>query len=107
MGEAKFRVELTFSAARDLEGIDTYWTEQGEAWRGEKYYRDLKEFALSKLSSPDEARRGRFLSSPSNPEARSVLAFGVYRIIYRINEDAHLIEILRFWHTHRDRPPLD
>jgi len=27
-----------------------------------------------------------------------------YRILYRVNESEQLVEVLRFWHSHRDEP---
>ena len=86
MGEARFRVEVTERAAADLDEIDTYWTERGDAWRGEKYYHDLREFALRDLGDPVQARRGHFLKDRRNPSARLILAFGVYLVIYEIDE---------------------
>ena len=107
MGEARFRVEVTERAAADLDEIDTYWTERGDAWRGEKYYNDLREFALRELADADQARRGRLLQDRRNPSVRSILAFGVYLIIYEIDEPAARVNIVRFWHSHRDIPPLE
>ena len=107
MGEARFRVEVTERAAADLDEIDTYWTQRGEAWRGEKYYNDLRDFALRELADADQARRGRSLNDQRNPAARSILAFGVYRIIYEIDEAAARVNIIRFWHARRDNPPLE
>ena len=107
MGEARFCVEVTELAADDLDGIDTYWSDRGEAWRGEKYYHDLRDFALRELADTGTARRGRLLGDRRNPNARSLLAFGVYRIIYEIDETAERVNIIRFWHSHRDTPPLE
>ena len=107
MGEAKLRVEITERAADDLDRIDTYWSERGEPWRGEKYYHDLREFALRELADAGNARRDRFLGDRRNPNARSILAFGVYRIIYEIDGAAQRVNIIRFWHSHRDTPPLE
>ena len=107
MGEARFRVEVTERAADDLDKIDTYWTERGDAWRGEKYYHDLRDFALQELADADYARRGRFLNDQANPNARSILAFGVYRIIYEIDESSSCVNVIRFWHSHRDTSPLE
>ncbi len=104
MGEAKFRVEVTERAAADLDEIDTYWTDRGDAWRGEKYYHDLREFALRELGDADQARRGRFLKDQRNPNARSILAFGVYFVIYEIDETSARVNVVRFWHAHRDDP---
>ena len=107
MGEERYRVEVTERAADDLDKIDTYWTERGDAWRGEKYYNDLRDFALRELADAGQARRGRSLHDRRNPSARSIPAFGVYRIIYEIDEAAARVNILRFWHSHRDTPPLE
>jgi plasmid stabilization system protein ParE len=107
MGEARFRVELTEPAWADLDEIDTYWSDRGEAWRGAKYYFDLREMALTNLSDPVRARLGRFLNSEQHPQVREILAFGVYRIIYEIDESACCVQILRFWHAHRREPDHD
>ncbi|HYR59399.1 MAG TPA: type II toxin-antitoxin system RelE/ParE family toxin [Chthoniobacteraceae bacterium] len=104
MGEARFTVELTEPAWADLDELDTYWTMRGEAWRGQKYYHDLRRTAQTELTNPLRARHGRRLKSNEHPEAREILAFGIYRIIYEIDEDASRVRILRFWHAHRDEP---
>ena len=104
MGEARFRVELTEPAWVDLDEIDTYWAERGEAWRGKKYYFDLRATALAELTDPHRARRGRRLPSENFPDAREILAFDTYRIIYEIDEAASRVDILRFWHAHRTDP---
>ncbi len=107
MGEARLRVEVTERAVEDLDRIDTYWADRGDAWRGEKYYIDLRDFALRELADADQARRGRSLHDRRNPSARSILAFGIYRIIYEIDEAASRVNVIRFWHAHRDTPPLE
>ena len=107
MGEARLRVELAEEASRDLYAIDDYWTQRGEAWRGEKYYDDLRNFAELNLSDGVVARRGRRIKSQRHPEAREILAFGVYRIIYEIDEADFCVTILSFWHAHRAAPGGD
>ena len=107
MGEAAFAVVLTEAAADDLGKIDEYWTHRGEAWRGEKYYRDLRTKAEQELSDPASARHGRRVLNKYYPDAREILAFGVYRIIYHIDEAAGIVNVLRFWHAHRDEPRSD
>ena len=107
MGEARFRVELNEPAWADLDEIDTYWAERGDAWRGKKYYFDLRDTALAELTDPHRARRGRRLQSEKYPDAREILAFGIYRIIYEIDEAASRVDILRFWHAHRTDPRGD
>ena len=104
MGQTRCQVELTVAAWADLDEIDDYWTARGDAWRGEKYFYDLRDAALTELSDLQRARRGRKFPGSRHPAARQILAFGVYRIIYEIDEPACRVDILRFWHTHRDDP---
>ena len=104
MGEAAFRVIFAADAWADLDELTEYWTERGESWRAEKYHRDLIQRAETELSDPASARRGRRYRSPRHRDAREFLAFGVYRIIYRIDESAGIVNVLRFWHAHRDEP---
>ena len=58
MGEARFRVEITERAADDFDRIDTYRSERSEAWRGEKYYHDLRDFVFCELSDTGKVVRG-------------------------------------------------
>ena len=105
MGQTRCQVELTEAAWADLDEIDDYWTARGDAWRGEKYFYDLRDIALAELSDLQRARRGRFLKSDRHRKAREILVFkGAYRIVYRIDETARRVDILRFWHSHRDDP---
>jgi plasmid stabilization system protein ParE len=107
MPGASFRVELADDAISDLQELETYWNQRGEAWRGEKYSLDLLHKARAELSVPENANRGRLVKRAIRPGVREILAFGVYRIIYRIDEAAGVVNVLRFWHAHRDAPPLD
>ena len=107
MGEESFGVVVSHDAWGDLSEIAEYWQARGEAWRGEKYFRDLVRAARTELTDPVRARRGRRAKGSFAPEVREILAFGVYRIIYEIDEAAARVDILRFWHSHRDTPPLE
>jgi plasmid stabilization system protein ParE len=107
MPVAPFRVEVVDEAIDDLEEIATYWGRRGEAWRGEKYQRDLLHKARAELSDRSAALRGRLVKGIGFPGAREILAFGVYRIIYEIDETAGVVNVLRFWHAHRDEPERD
>ncbi|SRR5260221_9246331 len=107
MPAAPFRVEFAVEAIADLYEIEDYWSERGESWRGEKYFRELAELALRQLSDPDEARRGRLVTSPGYRGAREVLVFGIYRVIYDVDEQRSQVNVLRFWHAHRDEPRRD
>jgi plasmid stabilization system protein ParE len=104
MPPTPFRVEFAFRAESDLHEIEDYWCERGESWRGEKYFRDLTAFALRELADPPGAHRGRRIRSDEHPDAREILAFGIYRIIYEIDEAAGIVNVLRFWHAHRHDP---
>ncbi len=106
MGEAAFRVSFAADAWADLDELADFWITRGEGWRAEKYSRDLVRTARAELSEPIRARRGRPMRSLQHPEAREILAFGIYRIIYEINEAQQHVEVLRFWHAHRAAPPL-
>ena len=104
MPAASFRVTLSREAQADLYEIVEYWSERGEAWRGEKYFRELTESAKTELADLGHARRGRLLKSRRVTGAREVLLFGVYRLIYKIDELDENVEVLRFWHAHRGDP---
>ena len=107
MGEAGFSVHLTGDALAGLTDIDTCWSELGEAWRGEKYHWDLRETAIRELSDATSARRGRHARGCDRPGGQETLAFATCCIIYEIDEAAERVNILRFWHAHRDAPPLE
>ena len=107
MGETTFRVNFAADAWADLDEMADFWIARNEAWRAEKYSRDLVRTARTELADPIRARRGRRFKGRSHPSAREILAFGVYRIIYEIDEAAARVDILRFWHAHRDDPSLE
>ena len=100
------QVVVTRSARDDLDEIEAYWSARGESERGEKYFNDLTRAAESRLENLASAKRGR-LYGPEFSQAREILVFGVYRIIYEIDDAAERVNIIRFWHSHRDRPPLE
>ena len=104
MGETAFRVNITADAWADLGEMADFWIERREEWRAEKYSRDLVRTARAELCDPVRASRGRPLRSRHHPNAREILTFGVYRIIYEIDEDDARVDVLRFWHAHRDDP---
>jgi hypothetical protein len=44
----------------------------------------------------------------SFPEVQALPVFKrSYRILYRIRESESTVEVLRFWHSHRDEPFRD
>lgn len=108
MGSSSFQVRLTESALNDLHEIDEYWFRRQEPERGEQYVCNLIDTAEQEISQPVRARSGRLVRVAVLPETREILVFkGSYRIIYRIEEELQLVEVLRFWHGHRDEPGRD
>jgi plasmid stabilization system protein ParE len=95
MAAQKFRVIFTQSAWNDLEEIVAYWTECDEPERGEQYAHDLPSEAIRQLSDPGTAY----------PQTQELPVFKrSYRILYLIKEADGVVEVLRFWHSHRDEP---
>ena len=108
MAGENFRVIFTQSAWNDLVEIVGYWTEREEPERGEQYARDLPAEAIRQLSIPSTARAGRHLLKTNFPEAMELPVFKrSYRILYRLRESEGIVEVLRFWHSHRDVPFRD
>jgi len=50
-------------------------------------------------------QRGRVVTEYDDPRLREVLHLS-YRVIYRLNEAAQTIEVVRFWHAARGFPHL-
>jgi plasmid stabilization system protein ParE len=108
MAASNFRVVFTHSAFADIEEIVEYWRHQGDTERGEQYAHDLPTEAIRRLGDARTARSGRHLVKTSFPETRELPVFKrSYRILYRIRESESTVEVLRFWHSHRDEPFRD
>ena len=61
--------------------------------------------AIRQLSDPTTARAGRYLRRTSFPETQELAVFKrSYRILYVMRETECVIEVLRFWHSHREEP---
>jgi plasmid stabilization system protein ParE len=105
MAAQTFRLIFTQSAWDDLGEIVTYWTDRQERERGEQYAHDLPAEAIRQLSNPATARAGRQLRHTAYPEVQELPVFKrSYRILYLVNEDEGIVEVLRFWHSHREEP---
>jgi plasmid stabilization system protein ParE len=105
MAAKSFRINLTESAWADIEDIVAYWTDRDEPERGEQYAHDIPSEAIRHLSDPDAARAGRFLRHTAYPETQELPLFKrSYRILYLVKEADGDVEVLRFWHSHRDSP---
>lgn len=105
MAAPNFRVIFTESAWGDLIEIVRYWTDRNEPERGEQYAHDLPTEAIRQLSDPGTARAGRYLRHTAYPETQELPVFKhSYRILYLLKEADGIVEVLRFWHGHRDEP---
>jgi plasmid stabilization system protein ParE len=105
MAAQSFHVIFTQSAWTDLEDIVDYWVSRGERERGELYAHDLPFEAIRQLSDPGIARVGRYLRRTAYPETQELPVFKrAYRILYFVREADGVVEVLRFWHSHRDEP---
>lgn len=105
MAAKEFRVIFTQSAWADLREIVAFWTDRDEPERGAQYAHDLPVEAIRQLSDPAAARAGRYLLHTAHPETQGLPVFGrSYRILYLVKEAEGLVEVLRFWHSHRDEP---
>ncbi len=108
MAAEGFRVIFTESAWTDLEEIVSYWTSHGEPERGTRYAHDLTQEAIRKLGDPATAHAGRFLRQTAYPQTQELAVFKrSYRILYLVKDDDGVVEVLRFWHSHRDEPFRD
>ena len=105
MAAQSLRVIFTHSAWTDLEEIVAHWTGRGEPERGEKYAHDLPAEAIRQLGDAGIASAGRFLRHTAYPQTQELPVFKrSYRILYLVKEAESVVEVLRFWHSHRDEP---
>jgi len=108
MAAPSLRVIFTQSAWSDLEEIAAYWTERDEPERGGQYAQDLPAEAIRQLSEPGIAREGRYLRHTAYPQTQELPVFKhSYRILYLVKAAEGVVEVLRFWHSHRDEPFQD
>jgi ParE toxin of type II toxin-antitoxin system, parDE len=69
------------------------------------YAHDLPSEAIRQLSDPGTAHAGRYLRHTAYPQTQELPVFKrSYRILYLIKEADGVVEVLRFWHSHRDEP---
>ena len=105
MAAQDFRVIFTESAWDDIGEIVAYWTDRGEPERGERYAHDLPTEAIRQLTDPATARSGRYLRHTAYPQTQELPVFKrSYRILYLVKEVGGIVEVLSFWHSHRDEP---
>jgi plasmid stabilization system protein ParE len=96
-----FQVFLSDDALSDLERIVAYIAPHNAAAAG-RFGLQLLDAALSLRTFPE---RGRMVPEFHRPELREFM-FRSYRIIYRMNNADHSLEIVRFWHGARGFPHI-
>jgi plasmid stabilization system protein ParE len=96
-----FQVFLSDGAVSDLERIVAYIAPHN-AVAAERMGNQLLDAALSLRTFPE---RGRMVPEFRRPELREII-FRSYRIIYRMNNADHSLEILRLWHGARGFPRI-
>ena len=95
----EFQVIVTPKAERDLEQIGRYISlDNSEA--AEHFCNDLYQTAQSLCRLP---KRGRIANQQRNVRR---FIYKSYLILYRIDDEARTVEILRFWHAAQDRRRL-
>jgi toxin ParE1/3/4 len=96
-----FKVFLSDDALNDLERIVAYIAPHNPA-AAERMGNQLLDAALSLHTFPN---RGRAVPEFRRPELREII-FRSYRVIYRVNNTDHSLEIVRFWHAARGFPHI-
>ena len=96
-----YQVRLSRSAESDIEDIVRYISidDRSQALR---FGRFLMRHARSLAQFPE---RGRVVPDFDDDSIRELIVRR-YRIVYRLNHDDRLVEIIRFWHVARDIPRL-
>lgn len=96
-----YQVKLSRTAKSDIEDIVRYISidDPDQALR---FGRFLIYHASSLAHFPE---RGRVVPEFDDDSIRELIVRR-YRIVYRLNHDDRLVEIVRFWHVARDIPRL-
>ena len=95
----EFQVSLTLQAERDLERIGRHISRDNEL-AARTFCQELMFEAKSLRTFPQ--RLGRFAKRPNIRK----MPYQAYLIFYKIDEDQHTVQILRFWHAAQDRAKL-
>ena len=96
-----FKVILSPRAIRDLQEIVRYISFDNPV-RAESFGRELIAKTKTLVSFP---QIGRVVPEFNELNVREIIHHS-YRIVYRVNQEKHLIEVTRFWHGARGTPNL-
>jgi toxin ParE1/3/4 len=92
----EYEVIVTRSALRDLDQIRKYIARDNPT-AAEAFCLKLLDAARSLRVFPE---RGGLITE--RPGARFVIVYP-YLVVYRMDEEAHIVRVLRFWHGARER----
>ena len=96
------RVIWSLTAERDLRSVVRYISKDSPQ-RAEAFgYRIIARVEML----CEHPHLGRELPEFARPELRELIV-SPYRVVYRINSEMLLIEILRVWHAARDTPQIE
>ena len=102
MGKARYRVELSPSALRDLEEIISFIAadnpEAAERF-GQRLIEQARAAALHPLA-------GRMVPELRDKNIREKIVRS-YRIVYRVDKDHRVLVVFRFWHAARGTPMIE
>jgi plasmid stabilization system protein ParE len=96
-----FRVVITKPGINDLAEIVRFISRDNPS-AGERMGFRLIDMAESLCELP---LRGRIVPERKQRDCREII-FKPYRIVYRVNEEKNLVEVLRFWHGARGTPVI-
>ena len=96
-----YKVRFSHSARADINNLVGYISSDNRE-QAFRFARLLIEHALSLAQFPE---RGRIVPEFGNESVREIVV-RTYRIVYRVDHQTQLIEVIRFWHAARDTPEL-
>ena len=102
MGKARYRVEFSSLAIRDLDQIVAFISADNPE-TAERFGHQLIERAEAAAVHP---LAGRAVPELHHKAIREKI-FRAYRIIYRLDEDREVLIVSRFWHAARGTPMIE
>ena len=96
-----YQVVLSSSSRKDLQDIVRYISFDDPS-RALRFGRFLIHHTKGLAQFPE---RGRIVPEFGDDAIREIIVRN-YRIVYRLNHDKRLIEVIRFWHAGRSTPEI-
>ena len=96
-----YQVKLSRSARLDIQDIVRYISID-DPQRALRFGKFLIEHTKSLGQFPE---RGRVVPEFEDESVREIIV-RAYRVVYLVNHDEQLVEVIRFWHAGRGKPEL-